>query len=80
MSLYPDVQKRAQAEIDAVIGPNRLPTLADRSRLPYVEALVSEVLRWGPIGPVCIPHRLMEDDVYNGYFIPKGTVILANVW
>ncbi|KZV73575.1 cytochrome P450 [Peniophora sp. CONT] len=80
MTLYPEAQRKAQAEIDAVIGPNRLPTLADRARLPYVEALVSEVLRWGPIGPVCIPHRLMEDDVYNGYFIPKGSLVLANIW
>jgi cytochrome P450 len=80
MTLYPEVQKRAQAEIDSVVGTDRLPTLADRARLPYVEALVSEVLRWGPIGPVCIPHRSTEDDVYNGYFIPKGSLVFANIW
>jgi len=80
MTLFPEAQKKAQEEIDAVVGTDRLPTLADRQRLPYVEALISEVLRWGPVGPICIPHRLIEDDVYNGYFIPKGTLVLANLW
>jgi hypothetical protein len=49
MSLFPDVQRQAQEEIDRVIGGNRLPTLADRSRLPYVFALLSEVYRWRPV-------------------------------
>jgi cytochrome P450 len=51
MTLYPDIQKRAQEEINAVIGTNRLPSLADQKHLPYVEALVKEVLRWGPASP-----------------------------
>lgn len=51
MTLYPDVQKRAQAEIDAVVGPDRLPTLADYGSLPYVGALVQELLRWAPAAP-----------------------------
>lgn len=49
MTLFPNVQKKAQAEIDAVIGHERLPTHADRERLPYVNALVTEVLRWNPV-------------------------------
>lgn len=52
MTLYPEAQKKAQAEIDAVVGRNRLPTLADRASLPYVEALVKEVFRWQPVGPL----------------------------
>ena len=40
MALYPDVQKKAQAEIDAVVGPNRLPDFHDRSSLPYINAVV----------------------------------------
>ena len=51
LSLNPDVQKKAQAELDAVIGHDRLPTLADRERLPYVNALCSEVLRWQNVAP-----------------------------
>lgn len=46
MVLYPDVQKKAQAEIDAVVGQDRLPTFTDRDSLPYVNALFKEVLRW----------------------------------
>lgn len=56
MVLYPEVQRRAQAEIDAVIGPDRLPTLADRDNLPYINALVRETLRWGPSVPLGTPN------------------------
>ncbi|KAI0387367.1 putative cytochrome P450 oxidoreductase OrdA-like protein [Hypomontagnella monticulosa] len=80
MTLYPEVQKKAQEEIDRVIGPNRLPTMEDRGKLPYIEATVKEVLRWHPVAPMGLPHANTEDDVYEGYLIPKGSVILANVW
>ena len=53
MTLFPDVQKKAQAEIDAVVGPDRLPSFADRDTLPYTEALVSEVFRWNAVVPTC---------------------------
>lgn len=52
MMLYPDVQKRAQEEIDAVIGKEQLPTFEDRSSLPYVEAVLRETLRWHPVFPL----------------------------
>src|SRR5882757_2249349 len=52
MVLYPDAQKRAQAEIDSVIGKDRLPTFNDRESLPYVDAVLRETLRWNPIGPL----------------------------
>lgn len=52
MTLYPEAQRRAQAEIDSVIGVNRLPTFEDRPNLPYVEALFKEVLRWNPVAPL----------------------------
>ncbi len=52
MSVYPAVQKRAQAELDAVIGPDRLPTYADLAQLPYFNALYLEVLRWNPVVPL----------------------------
>ena len=52
MVLFPEVQKRAQAEIDTVVGSGRLPTFADQPHLPYVNALVSEVLRWHSVIPV----------------------------
>ncbi|ETW79561.1 cytochrome P450 CYP2 [Heterobasidion irregulare TC 32-1] len=80
MVLYPEVQKRGQAEIDAVVGRDRLPTFADFDKLPYIRGMVKECLRWRPIDPVGIPHRSTEDDWYEGYFIPAGTTIIANVW
>ncbi|RDB29712.1 hypothetical protein Hypma_013789 [Hypsizygus marmoreus] len=80
MVLYPDVQKKAQAEIDAVIGQDRLPTLTDRPHLPYVNAVVSEVLRWNSVAPTGVPHTAMEDGIINGYLIPKGSIIVANLW
>jgi cytochrome P450 len=80
MVLYPRVLKAAQAEVDRVIGPDRLPTFEDRPRLPYINAMVKEILRWHPVFPLGVHHRSNVDDVYKGYFIPSGTVILPNVW
>ncbi|KAG2134906.1 cytochrome P450 [Suillus bovinus] len=75
-----DVQKRAQAEIDSVVGRERLPTFEDKASLPYIEAIVRETLRWEPVVPLGVPHAASSDDVYNGYFIPKGTIITYNTW
>ena len=72
MMLHPAAQRKAQAEIDSVIGTDRLPTFDDRDSLPYVEALVKEVLRWQPVTPIGVPHRLMEDDIYNGEDLLPG--------
>ena len=52
MAMYPEVQKKAQEELDLVLGPGLLPTLKDRPRLPYMEALLLEILRFHPIGPM----------------------------
>ncbi|EGN99063.1 hypothetical protein SERLA73DRAFT_73633 [Serpula lacrymans var. lacrymans S7.3] len=80
MTLHPEAQRAAQAEIDAVIGSDRLPTLADRAALPYVEALSKEVMRWHTVAPLSVPHASAEDDIHNGYLIPKGSYILVNIW
>ncbi|EMD37321.1 hypothetical protein CERSUDRAFT_153900 [Gelatoporia subvermispora B] len=80
MTCFPEIQKRAQQEIDTVIGTDRLPLIADHDRLPYVCAIISEVLRWQPVTPLGGIHKSMEDDIYKGYFLPKGTWILPNVW
>ncbi|KAJ6460518.1 cytochrome P450 [Mycena sanguinolenta] len=77
---FPEVQRRAQTELDAMIGRSRMPTFADYNSLPYLRALIKETLRWAPVGPIGIPHRLMEDDYYDGYFIPKGSTVIANMW
>ncbi|KAK0484843.1 cytochrome P450 [Armillaria novae-zelandiae] len=80
MSLFPDVQAKAQAEIDAVVGNDRLPGFHDREYLPYINALVLEVIRWHTVTPTAVPHRVIEDDIYEGYFIPSGSLIVANIW
>jgi cytochrome P450 len=77
---YPEVQKKAQAEIDEVVGRDRMPTFEDRQNLPYLRAMVREVLRWRPPGPLGVPHKSSADDWYEGYFIPKGSVVITNVW
>ncbi|KAH9059342.1 cytochrome P450 [Lactarius vividus] len=80
MTVYPETQRKAQEELDAVVGTHRLPTIDDRERLPYLNALLKEVLRWGPATPLAGPHRVTRDDEQDGYLIPEGTTILVNVW
>lgn len=79
MTRYPEVQRKAQAELDAVVGSSRLPNFDDRPSLVYIEALLRECLRWQLVIPL-VPHKTSEDDIYNGYFIPKGSLIFANSW
>ncbi|KAF8879140.1 cytochrome P450 [Infundibulicybe gibba] len=80
MVLNPGVQREAQAELDAVVGHDRLPVFADRDHLPYINAIVSETLRWNSAVPTGIPHRAMEDGIIGGYFVPKDSIIIANLW
>ncbi|KAL4063425.1 cytochrome P450 [Scleroderma citrinum] len=80
MMQHQHVLKRAQAEIDSVVGGERLPTLEDREQLTYCNAVFTETMRWAVPVPLGLPHRLTEDDVYEGMFIPKGTLIFGNIW
>ncbi|KAL1730180.1 cytochrome P450 [Schizophyllum commune] len=77
---YPGVQERARAELNAVVGPDRLPELDDRKDLPYVERLVQEVFRFWPSVPLGVPHKSTKDDTYNNMFIPKGSLLVFNVF
>ncbi|KAG5337125.1 hypothetical protein C0989_010607, partial [Termitomyces sp. Mn162] len=80
MLLNPEAQRKAQDEIDSVVGRKRLPDFSDRPNLPYVEAVYREVMRWHPVAPLGLSHSTSADDVYNGYLIPKGTMVIANIW
>ncbi|KAI8939724.1 hypothetical protein NX059_003472 [Plenodomus lindquistii] len=80
MMVFPDVQRKAQEEIDRVIGISRLPRNTDRERLPYLAAVMKETHRWHQVVPMCLPHASVEEDVCRGYRIPKGAVILPNIW
>ncbi|KAF5325396.1 hypothetical protein D9619_009676 [Psilocybe cf. subviscida] len=80
MAKYPEAQRKAQAELDAVIGSHRLPEFSDRLSLPYINALVKETMRWQLVLPLAVAHMATDDDVYEGYFIPKGSIIFGNAW
>jgi len=80
MIRFPEVQKKAQDEIDRVIGTHRLPCCDDRARLPYINALVKEATRWWPIAPMGFPHTATENIEYAGFRIPKGAYLLPAVW
>ncbi|KAJ7575466.1 cytochrome P450 [Mycena floridula] len=79
MVMNPDVSK-IQAEIDDVVGRDRLPTFEDRPNLPWVSAVMKEVMRWRPILPLSLPHVTTEDIIYQGMFIPSGTALYSSVW
>lgn len=78
--LYPDVVRKAQEEIDSVVGANRLPKFDDQPNLPYVMAILKEVLRWRPVTAGGIPHAVIQDDEYMGFKIPKGATVIPNHW
>jgi cytochrome P450 len=75
---YPDVQSKLRREIHDTIGRERLPSLDDRSNLPYTMAVINEVLRVG-IPSFGVPHTAAEDTYINGYKIPKGCAMLPNI-
>ncbi|PFH47243.1 hypothetical protein AMATHDRAFT_87834 [Amanita thiersii Skay4041] len=80
IALFPEVQKRAQAELDNVVGRDRLPSFDDLRSLHYINALARETMRWLLVVPLGVSHMASEDDEYDGYRIPKGTVVLGNAW
>jgi cytochrome P450 len=80
MLLHPEIQRSAQAEIDEVLGSHCLPKVDDRPRLPYTEALIKEILRWGTVSPLALPHSTAVDDEVFGYKIPKDCVVIPNIW
>ncbi|KAJ1309399.1 hypothetical protein OPQ81_006176 [Rhizoctonia solani] len=75
MAMHPEVQAEAQKEVDNVLQGSRLPDMEDRHSMPYVQAIVKEVLRWRSVTPIGVPHACIEDDVYRGYRIPKGAAM-----
>lgn len=94
MVLYPEVYRKAQAEIDTVIGDSRLPSFEDMASLPYLDAIIREIHRcvssipsllinpfhrWGAGFTLSLPHKLIQDDVYDGHLLPSGALIAPNV-
>jgi cytochrome P450 len=80
MALHPEVQNKAQRSLDAVLEGSRLPDFNDFAELPYLSAVINEVLRWHPVTPFAIYHVSTEDDTYEGYHIPMGAMMIPNAW
>ncbi|KAG8797738.1 hypothetical protein FRC17_007658, partial [Serendipita sp. 399] len=77
--LHPHVQRKIHEELDSVLPPGHFPTFADLDSMRYLKAVWNETLRVSPPVPGALPHVNSTDDVWNGYFFPKGTIIVANV-
>ncbi|KAM4642695.1 cytochrome P450 2C16-like [Discoglossus pictus] len=73
---HPDVEERIHKEIDQVIGRNRAPAIEDRSKMPYMDAVIHEIQRFIDLLPLGAPHTVIRDVMFRGYFIPKGTNII----
>ncbi|KAF5376005.1 hypothetical protein D9757_008813 [Collybiopsis confluens] len=78
--LYPDILKKGQAAVDAVVGSDRLPNSGDEGNIPYVDALLMEALRWRPVSLLGVPHYVQQTNVYRGYCIPAKTMVFGNIW
>ncbi|XP_068135136.1 cytochrome P450 2K4-like [Hyperolius riggenbachi] len=78
MAKYPDIQKKVQDEIETVIGRAQ-PSLEHRKQMPYTDAVIHEIMRFGDIAPTTLPHATSQDVTFRGYFIPKGTTVLGNL-
>ncbi|KAF5817584.1 putative oxidoreductase [Helianthus annuus] len=77
---HPQVLKKAQNEIDTVIGNNRLVDESDIPNLPYLRCIINETLRLYPAGPLLVPHEASSDCVVGGYNVPRGTMLIVNQW
>uniref|UniRef100_A0A8C6MY22 Cytochrome P450 n=1 Tax=Mus spicilegus TaxID=10103 RepID=A0A8C6MY22_MUSSI len=75
MLKYPHVTEKVQKEIDQVIGSHRLPTLDDRTKMPYTDAVIHEIQRFSDLVPIGLPHKVIKDTLFRGYLLPKNTEV-----
>ncbi|GBN99748.1 Cytochrome P450 2U1 [Araneus ventricosus] len=79
-AVHQDVQKKVQEEIDNVIGMDRLPSWDEHDKMPYTAATIMELMRWRTIVPINVLRYTLFDTELNGYYIPKNSYVLANLW
>ncbi|RZC48513.1 hypothetical protein C5167_016940 [Papaver somniferum] len=77
---HPDALEKVTAEIDLHVGNHRLLDENDLRKLPYLHSVINETLRLYPVGPLLVPHASSEECTVGGYRVPRGTVLLTNVW
>lgn len=77
---YPDAKRKAYEEIDRIVGEDRMPVLEDLEDMPFIRAMILEVHRFRPIGPLMVPHATLAPEEYRGFIIPKGATIFVNLW
>ncbi|KAK0498930.1 cytochrome P450 [Armillaria luteobubalina] len=80
MMRYPESRRKHKRTLMRQLEMIDYLTLSDREAIPYIEAIVKETSRWRPVIPMAMAHKNMQDDVYNGMFIPKGSTIIPNSW
>lgn len=77
---FPEQVAKAQEELDSIVGRGRLPLYDDKPNLPFVCAFIEETTRWRPLAMAGIPHSTVQEDFYKGYRIPKGSIVIPNIW
>ncbi|XP_050365905.1 cytochrome P450 81Q32-like [Argentina anserina] len=76
----PEALAKAQTEIDDQIGQSRLIEEADLANLPYLHGIINETLRMYPADPLLVPHESSQECTIEGYHVPRGTMLLVNIW
>lgn len=77
---HPEVLNKAQREIDAHLGHDRLIEEVDLPHLSYLQSIIKETMRMHTPGPLLVPHESSKECCVGGYRIPQGTMLLVNVW
>lgn len=77
MVLHPEVMRRAQEQLDAVVGRDRLPVVGDKNQLPYISAIVKEVLRWSPVVPLAIPKLSTQVCLFLAFLSSAHSIYVA---
>ncbi|KAH0830804.1 hypothetical protein AYO21_10035 [Fonsecaea monophora] len=80
LALYPEFQEKARKQLDAVCGTTRLPSINDFEAIPYINCLIKEALRIHPVLPLGVPHRVNQDDWFEGMLIPKDSTVILPTW